>query len=255
LVKRFSAVSMIVLFMMISLMPIIANEENVINDLDFLTNGEERNLQNEIDRIEDDYDLELVIVFVDDFNVTDSIAYADDYFDYNDYGVGDDKEGILFLIDMYNRQLVITTTGPNTMSRYEYAWMEMRDILSPYLTDQDYNEACERFLEMVISVEKTGKVTTYGYRLVKMAKNPIPYGIGIVIALIATVIITLSSKGKVTITNRTYESTDSFILTHQMDQYEREHTTKRKIETKSNGGGGSRTGSSGSSHGGGGGGF
>lgn len=254
MVKKYSVLGMIVLFLMMNLLPIMANEDNVINDLGYLTDNEALTLQKEIEEITSVYGLEPVIVFVDDFNVSDSIAYADDYFDYNGYGVGDDKEGILFLVDMYNRQLVISTTGSSTINRYQNKWMEMRDILSPYLTDQDYYKACQRFLEMVISVEKTGNVTTYGYRLVKMAKSPIPYGIGIVVALIATVIITLSSKGKVTITNRTYESSDSFKLTHQIDQYEREHTTKRKIETKS-GGGGSRTGSSGSSHGGGGGGF
>lgn len=254
MVKRLSIVSMIMLMLIISVLPVMANQENVINDLGYLTTDEEINLQKEIDNIKSTYGLEAVIVFVDDSDVYDSVAYADDYFDYNGYGVGDDNEGILFLIDMYNRQLVISTTGASTINRYEYEWIEMRDIISPYLTDQLYNEACERFLEMVISVESTGKVTTYGYRLAKMAKSPIPYGIGLVIALIATVIITLSSKGKVTITNRTYETSDSFRLTHQLDQYLREHTTKRKIETKSSGGGG-RSGSSGSSHGGGGGGF
>lgn len=254
MVKKLSCISLILMFSLISILPILASTSNVINDLGYLTDSEVNSLQAEIDNIKNTYGLEPVIVFVDDASVTNSIAYADDYFDYNGYGVGNDNEGILFLVDMYNRQLVISTTGPSTINRYEYEWMDMRDILAPYLTDQEYNEACIRFLEMVVSVETTGNVTSYGYRLARFAATPIPYGIGFVIALIATVIITLSSKGKVTITNRTYESANSFQLTHQIDKYVREHTTKRKIETKSSSGG-SRTGSSGSSHGGGGGGF
>ena len=37
--------------------------------------------------------------------------YADDFFDYNDYGMGEDKSGILFLITMSERKWCISTHG------------------------------------------------------------------------------------------------------------------------------------------------
>lgn len=248
MVKRISAFSIVCLFLIISVLPVIGEESRVVDDAGLLTESEITSLRKEIDEIESAYGVQTVILTINDNTVSDSIYYADNYL-----GIGDNVEGIVLLVDMYNRQVVISTRGNNTISRYRNEWETIRDMITPYLTNQEYNVACELFLELVTNVEETGSTTSYGYRLGNMVKSPIPYGIGLVVALIATVIITLSSKGKVTITNRTYETSDSFRLTHQMDQYLREHTTKRKIETKSSGG--SRSSSGGSSRGGGGGGF
>ena len=55
--------------------------------------------------------MDIVIVTTNDAEGKSSRAYADDYFDYNDYGVGSEYSGILFLIDYDNGEMWLSTTG------------------------------------------------------------------------------------------------------------------------------------------------
>ena len=55
--------------------------------------------------------MDIVITTTNDAQGKSSREYADDYFDYNGFGVGSDFDGILFLIDMDNREAYISTSG------------------------------------------------------------------------------------------------------------------------------------------------
>jgi len=255
LVKRVSALLLLFVFMGLQGISVVADTDNVIDQPGFLNESEELELQGIIGDIEDEYNMEPVIVIVNATEGKSSMEFADDYFDYNGYGSGEEYNGILLLINMEARELWISTTGKTIISKYNLLTQTMVDRITPHLTNGDYYEACQEYLTLVGNVESSGKLDPFGKRILSMMKSPIPYIVSLVIALIATGIITFSSKGKVTTTSRTYESANSFKLTNQLDRFEREFITKRKIETKSGGGGGSHTGSSGRSHGGSGGGF
>ena len=84
------------------------------------------------------------------------------------------------------------------------------------------------------------------------------YIVALVISVLATVLLSLSRRGKVTINRQTYEKNNSFILSGVTDRYIRQTTTRTKIHRDSGGGSGGSSvhgGSSGRSHGGGGGKF
>ena len=53
------------------------------------------------------YNMDAVIVTSNNLNGKSQQDYADDYFDYNGYGVGEDKSGLLLLIDMDDRKVWI----------------------------------------------------------------------------------------------------------------------------------------------------
>lgn len=257
--------------------------DNVIDELDYLSQDEIDALQVEMEALENSRQLETVIVITDNTNGKSSMAYADDYFDYNGYGVGEEHSGLLMLVNMDARELWISTTGRAIDVFNDQRIATMVDKITPYLSDENYYKACQSFLNLVDSyAEKgvpegayrvdsnTGVVTeyreegstyiepTYLEKLVGMMTNGIVYVVALIIAIIATVVLTLSRKGKVTINNLTYEEKGSFALTQQEDRFIREAVTRVKVvQNNTSGGGGSstHTGSSGTSHGGGGGKF
>ncbi|MBP5793935.1 MAG: TPM domain-containing protein, partial [Spirochaetaceae bacterium] len=59
----------------------------------------------------DKYNKEAVIVTTSDAQGKSAEAYADDFYDENDFGTGSGKDGVLFLIDMDNRKIHVSTSG------------------------------------------------------------------------------------------------------------------------------------------------
>ena len=241
---------------------LLASSNNVIDEMGFLSQNEINDLQAEIESIQDTYLMDVVIVITDDTQGKSSMEFADDYFDYNDFGIGAEYDGLLLLVNMNARELWISTTGSQTIDQYAGAIDSMIDRISPFLSDGAYYEAGMEFVRQINSIEtnltqnsSSAIQKTFLMKVVDMIKSPFPYIAGILIAAIATIAITLSSKGKVTVTNRTYETPGSFKLERQTDRFIRESVHRVKIENKSSSGGGSHMGSSGRSHGGGGGHF
>ena len=230
--------------------------KNVKDTLDYLSQSEEARLKEEIDIIAKENQLDVVIVIVEDTEGKSSMAFADDYYDYNGYGIGSDYSGLLMLVNMGKREVWISTTGRAINIFTDRRIATMIDNVKKPLGSAKYYEACSTFLKDVRSYASTGTAArgTYFERVVKLIKTFYVYIAALVIAVIATVIASLSSKGKVTISSQTYEKQGSFDLFDSRDDYIRETTTKTKIESNS-GKSSTHKGSSGRSHGGGGGSF
>lgn len=93
------------------------------------------------------YAMDVVIVTTNDTNGKSSRRYADDYFDNNGYGVGEDRSGILFLLDFDNTEAYISTSGSAvrylTDARIERV---LDDIFAGGLTEGDLYGAAQAFL-------------------------------------------------------------------------------------------------------------
>lgn len=102
----------LILFIFV-LTPIVANGQGfrVFDDGDLFTEEETILLDDEAKALSEAYDMDIIIVTTNDANGKTSREYADDYYDYNGFGVGGDLDGILFLIDMDNREAYISTSG------------------------------------------------------------------------------------------------------------------------------------------------
>lgn len=129
--------------------PIIANSEtlSVFDDANLFTEEEIRVLSQEANITSSSYDMEIIIVTTDDANGKSSSEYADDYFDDNQFGVVSDLDRILFLIDMDNREVYISTSGKGirylTDERIESI---IADVLNSGLGDGDYYGGAMGFL-------------------------------------------------------------------------------------------------------------
>ncbi len=251
--------------------PVMAAETaNVKDFLGYLAEDQIQMLQGEAERIRDTYGLEPVIVITDDMEGKSSMAYADDYYDYNGYGVGDDKSGLLLLVNMADRDIWISTTG-RAIDVFDDARIQyMLDGIVPNLKDSDFHTACVSFLADVEAyaikgvpegqyrIEREAPYRgTYAERALALFINPLVILLTAAASLGVTIVITLTGKGRVTVTPTTYEEKGTFALTREVDDFIREMVTRTKVESNDGGSGGSSThfGGSGTSHGGGGRGF
>lgn len=92
--------------------------------------------------------LEIAIVTVDDTNGKTATEFADDYYDYNGYGYGENDDGMLLLLSMNERDWAISTYGTATdiFSNYQLDYI-MNDcgVLS-YLGSNRYFDAFTAFV-------------------------------------------------------------------------------------------------------------
>lgn len=275
--------SLICLFIfLITLSPInvkAAETKNIKDYLNYLSEPKVQQLQGSIDEIANKYNLDTVIVITDNTEGKTSMEYADDFYDYNNYGFDSEKSGILLLVNMDAREIWISTTGKAINIFSDTRIDTVVNDITPYLSDGDYEGASSKFLERVDYYGTKGVVTDDEYlpsnpntdlnteedstpppfssRLKEKVTSPATYVIALIISLLVTLVVTLRSKRNVTVNNRTYEDKGSFSLTNKQDIFVGENTTRRKIQKQSNNSSHSttHTSSSGSTHGGGGGSF
>jgi len=268
--KKTSILLLVLLFSV--LIPYIAqvavyaeSSGNIKDYLNYLTDSEIASLQDDIESIKQTYRLDVVIVITDDTQGKSSQAFADDFYDYNGYGIGKSKSGLLMLVNMQDREVYISTRGNAIDIFTDGRISRMTDNCATYLSNADYYNACRKFVQDVKSYAKAGVPSgqyrspsdmTYGDKVARRIKSVSIYITALVISLVSTLLLSLSSKGKVTITSSTYEETGSFELTEARDDFIRQSTTQTKISDNSSSGGGNKssthTGSSGHTHGGGG---
>ncbi len=251
------------------------SSDNINDELDYLSEGEISEIQSELERVVDAHGLDIAIVITDQTDGKSSMDFADDYYDSHGFGIGGDASGLLLLINMDIREVWISTAGKAidifTDSRID----SVLDAVTPHLSDEDYYSACMEFIHQAEKYAKSGVPrgqyrqdedgyssdmpqghgsNTYLGRAARLAAAPLVYVIALVIALIGTLIASSGSKGKVTVSNRTYEEGGSFQLTQQRDDFINQTVTKVRVSSQSSSGSKSSThrSSSGRSHGGGG---
>lgn len=140
-------------------------DEKIFDGAGLLTAQEEQQLQADLVKAAGRVSLDVVIVTIDDAGGKDAERFADDYYDEHHFGYEkEDGSGILFLIDMDNREICISTAG---MAQEMYTDAERDDILDyelmPYMKRGDYYGACQAFLDSVIEYGTNDEVALNGY--------------------------------------------------------------------------------------------
>lgn len=250
-----------------------AAQQRVYDDAGLLTGGQVSSLEEQIGELRSQLDLDLVVVTTDDTGGKSSRDYADDYYDNNGFGVGSDKRGVLFLIDMDNRQAYLSTCGKGIDYLTDARIDHILDLVVPRLKEEDYQGAVQAFLtntkNYVLSGvpdnqyrydEETGKVTKRNHS-VSWKQALLFLGLAVVVGAIAAG--GVAAKYKLRFKDSTYPVREKsrVRLTCREDVFLRRYVTSRRIETNHSSGGGSGGGSSthssggGTTHGGGGRGF
>lgn len=228
----------------------------VVDDADILTESEENSLENKIKAITDKYDFDVVLVTADTLSGKTPMEYADDYYDYNGYGANKDRDGVLLLVSMEDRDWWISTTGYGIKVFTDEGIQKAGREFVSYLSKAEYSKGFESFLNITEDYIKKEKNQTKKNILIGISGSFI---VALIAALITVFIFKSQLKSVKSKTNAaSYEVAGSMNLTRSNDVFLYKNVSKtRKAESSSGGGGGSSThvSSSGTSHGGGGGKF
>lgn len=245
-----------------------AAPRRVFDDAELMSDSQISSLEERIAQLTNQLDLDLVVVTTDDTGGKTSRAYADDYYDDGGFGVGSDKRGVLFLIDMDNRQAYISTCGKGIDYLTDARIDQILDDVVAKLKAQDYCGAAQVFLSKTQSFvksgvpdnqyrydEETGKVTQRN-RTLTGQESLICLGLALVAGLITAGVVAAKYKLKYKESTYPYWEKSQMRLTDQQDIFRRRYVTSRRIETyNSSGGSSTHSSSSGTTHGGGGRGF
>ena len=222
--------------------PKVDASEKVYDFANLFTDEEELQLYNNINKYIKRFNMDMVIVTIDYNDKLNARDYADDFYDYNNFGIGTDYDGILFLIDMDNREMWISTTGKAIQKYNDERIDEILDDTYNYISDDKYYKCANAFIDSASSLNL-----------------PIP-AILIFSVIVTLIFISVASSKHKTIAKATqakqYLLKDSFNLTKNEDRFLHTNTSKVYDPPSSSSGGSSgsstHSSSSGSSHGGGG---
>ena len=237
----------------------------LVDNADLLTEEEENLLLARLDEVSQRQQFDVVIVTASSIDGKSPMAYADDFFDYNGYGVGVDRSGALLLLSMADRDWWISTRGYGITALTDFGIEKIgEDMIADGLSDGAYYDAFVTFIrdcDSYVTAAKNGEPIDVG-----TYKAPFAFvkaiGISAVIGLVVAMIVGSSLKGKMKTVRAAsaaaaYTRPGSFFLREQNDVFLYNNVTRtaKPQESRSGGGSSTHTSSSGASHGGGGGKF
>ncbi len=245
----------------------------VVDMADILSSTEEAQLEQTLKEMSERLKFDVVVVTTSNLDGKKPVEYADDYFDYNGYGQGDDRSGCLFLryINGSQKEVWISTRGQGLDCIYDNYIDHIYDMMTDDVVSGRYFNAFSTYAKMVdetvTAYHRTGSGIVIDYNSGKTEYvrdddeegSPfwavvIALGLGLISALIYTGSLKSQLKS-VHIASEAKAYEQSFILDSQKDRFVRSAVTKVAIESSSSGGSHSSSShhsSSGASHGGGG---
>ncbi len=254
----------------------------VVDNADLLTSGEEASLITLLEGISSSQQIEIAIVTVNSTGGKSVMEYADDFYDDNGYGWGENDDGALLLVDMGAREWWITTYGDGARYLNDYALYQIENAFIDYLSDGNYFAAFSTFASICESYVISGKQYNgnsssgnsyypsddyyydydydYDYSDYEEDVSPLDFILPSIIVgfIISLIMVSIMKAGMKSVRSASgaadYMVRDSLSLRTQSDRYLYSTTVRTRRDTTSSNGshGGSsmHRGSSGRSHGG-----
>ncbi len=204
------------------------------------------------------HNMDIVILTVEENNKADTLNYAMDFYDYNDFGKNKTHDGLLLIIDMDNRIFNIITTGYAILVFDDNRIDKILDSLFTNIKEENYYDGALTFIKKSSSTAALGVAPSMkNYKLdetgtpIKIKK--VNMGLSILIAGIVSsivIFVTLSSYKGIVLATKAGIYLTGTKNTITRDTFYTTHMSKVPISTSSSNGGSSTSrGSSGTSHG------
>lgn len=235
----------------------------VVDEADLLTAEEESELLSVVDEISERQQFDVAIVTVESMNGASAQNFADDFYDYNGYGMGENADGALLLVSMEDRDWYITTAGFGITAITDAGIDYISDRFIDDLSDGEYYSAFETYARLCddfVTQAKTGEP----YDGSHMPRGEFRVGIRLLIAVIFGYIIAQTSVEAMRRTLksvRPQRSAGNYIVPGSLklnrceDRFLYSNVTRTERPKENSSGSSIHTSSSGRSHGGGGGKF
>jgi uncharacterized protein len=228
-------------------------KNHIVDNAELLSKEEILELEKLAETIALNYKFELVILTVKDIGGASPMDYADSYFDRNGYGIGENRDGCIFLQVTESRDYWFSTSGrginvlnPTAYSKLDSAVLSYFKINSPAGAYYSFISTWETFL----ALDAQGRSFNFFYRY-----NIILVIIAWVISLLTGLVVIMSWKKQMN-TALAKEQADNFIVpgsltfTRQTDRFIYSTVTKTAIPKPTTSSTGAHKSSSGRSHGG-----
>lgn len=236
----------------------------VVDYAKLLSDYEAEKLEEKIKVLREKWDFDLVILTANTLSGYTPMEYADDYYDYVGYGGAGDRNGLLLLVSMEDRDWWISTRGYGIKAFTDAGIQFLGEQLVSKISDGHYAAGFDKFVDWADQFLTEAEEGT-PYNINHMPRGPKPMGMITIFSVIAAVmgafVVLAVMKSKLTSVRmgteaNNYVVKDSLVMAEQKDTFLYKNVTKVKRQTSSGGGGsGTHRSSSGASHGGGGGKF
>ena len=233
----------------------------LVDEAGLLNESEASNVLINLDTISEELKFDVIVVTVNSLDGKTPTQYADDFFDYNGYGYGHDKDGALLLLSMENRDYAFSTHGYGEtaflLGAKDAFQKEHMALISKGKYEKGfikYAQQCQKFVEEARENEPFDNSH-------KPVKASFIWTVSIVLGFFLGALLTKKQKDKLTSVKYekdvcNYEKPGSLHITHKNDYPTGSRFTSRKIHTSSSSSSdsssdsGSHYSSSGESHGG-----
>ena len=223
--------------------------------------SEESILEESIESIINEYNFDVAILTVNSTNGENIVTFAEDYFVDNDLGIGSTYNGLVYVIDMGDREFRLVTSGEIGQASFtDYGIDQLNANIAEKLSEGNYFQGMEILLSTTrqyIEAANVGNVVDEPFFSTKSIL--ISLGSAFLLAIIILVVkIKGMNNAKIKTLATNYIKPGSFNISRSRDTFLYRNITKtrrQKNKTRSGGGGSFHSGSGGRSFGGGGGHF
>ena len=221
--------------------------QRVFDHAGLLTDAEIAMLEAEIASARTSMKMDLVVLTSEEAEYTSSdtqaekigMAFADDFYDQNGFGVGEDFSGLIYFIDMSNRMPIITTCGKMINYITDTRLEKILDDTWNHLSEGDFSGSVLSVVQNTVSFVKagipegqfqydteTGQITTPAYKVLTALEIVIAAGV----AAVAGIILYASVHGTYQLKGSTYEyavrENSNVVITGSQDEFLRTTVTR-----------------------------
>lgn len=195
--KRLSALVCAVLLTFCTSIAVFAEASYKLNDsADLFTSDQDATIEDQLYEVSDLTGWD-VIIYTNERGVDsyDMEEVCNDFYDIAGFGKNDDLRGIMLTVDMGSREMYILTKGDTMYYFNDDRVDEILDDVTYYLSDDEYYEAAQAFIEDVEYYYNAGKPEGGSTDNIKIEENILIYTLkhyGIVIGIVALAIGALS---------------------------------------------------------------
>ena len=204
-------------------LPLVVDQANIIPD------DVEAALIARCDTIAEEYKMEVAIVTASDFGGLIAQAYADDFYDFNGYGYGENDDGILLVYkpgEEGEREIYITTHGDGSAVFFQGIREGVITDMKDYLIAEDYEKAFNIYLDRAEEQLKPGTPVIWLFVLAL---------VGAVVGLLITGSMTAKNKSVVAQNQaKVYTRQGSMMVTGAQDVYAYSFVDTRPKQTSDN---------------------
>lgn len=235
-------------FLLLAWQPAAAEKQNLIDEYGVFSDEEAAEINAKLAEFSTEKQIDYLIIFSNPFSDPTESTYArviENFYDNNDYGLGEDRVGTVLLVDMENRKITVRGFGDKMYPVFDSDANidRVTEKVGEKLKEEDFAGAVDVFM-----AESYRLYRRYNRNFLEKVVDMLFSFKGLGVALVGAALITLGVRAGHNQNGRPqaseFEVGGSFRLNGRTDTFSHKNVTSRQIERKSSGG--SSSGGSGS---------